>query len=1820
MDKEELSFFDLLEQIKDFGAIKSPDFIALALPLLEEVCELHENNMVAFITSIDQIGHNNQKLCLNTKGKAILKADTPLFAKPARQGALDVSRGITESNDLDSHQIEQVNMEIHQDGKPIDAPLYMHNYKCWDHEKGHYNPLTDVFVLGQILASLAFNLDFRNSDDLELFVANRESLFFLNKNLHPTILNVIFEMTNLYVEERTANLEEVLTKLKNYREYNPENYVDLTQTEGFRNQDISERDNWILSKLKNRLFDISRRNKLLYFTDRQSFLNLTLGSVPLLLDYKNIREKDLIYWNDEIRQKLIKKKKLPLNSYLEFKENRFLATTLNKIRLEARKSKNEYGFSQLRTVIAFLHWYNFKENREERITSPLLLMPVEVIKKKGVEDQYTLNFSDGEAEINPVLSHYLKDLYDIALPDFIDLETTSIEDLVASIEKQIAIGGTGIRLKWRQKPRIQLIHSIAKKNFSMESKKLEKRSRGLNLRSFSYSYNKDDFQPLGLQIFNERIRHKNNALEYIINEDLNPADNFAVSEKNRTFYTTDNDGELNPLIWEIDTCNITLGNFNYRKMSLVRDYNEIINASIKNNIFEQLYSEIPKRVEIAEKEDEHLRANYPIILSDPTQSKAVQIARSGESYIIQGPPGTGKSQTITNLIADYIARDKTILFVCEKRAALDVVFHRLKNRKLDELCCLIHDSQADKKAFIQNLKETYTDFLEKDLDHASIGRQRDVIIDSLNEEINKISYFHQVMTDGDVPPLELFEVLHATGQGRTLPSEIELIHFPLYTEWKENREGIVQWFEQLKINDFRGYIADYPLVRLSPEILGESNYKAAILDRLNKCTALLDEFNEMLDDLDENDSDGRTISNWAELFELALKVKGLLQADKLSVFKPQSKEAAHLSSIKKDIDSKRSLQQDLEKQNHNWRIKFSKDDSEAALAQYLGFKKSIFRFINPNYYKLKSQINEAYDFDAHKIRPQVTTILEKLISEHEAEEQVRSLKKQAEEEFGLTCFDEEYGWIETMQQNPHEAITAWTDSDHRGYLQSLSAFSASFKELLTIGEMIFGEPGRFNLSELEDKLLISNKALNSLSAFVPFILNASQLSDEMRGCLYRKKWALPDFDYNLAYKSLAGIYEQERQFSDMDEDALRVSISRVNALLDKYYDSNVEAIRSKIRSQFLEKVRITESAAAQLSNDEKIAKKSLSSARRILENEFGKSMRYKSIRELTSSNAKELMTALKPVWLMSPLSVSDIMPIDQSIFDVVIYDEASQITVEEGTPSLFRAKQTIVVGDEMQMPPTNFFSTITLQDEEEEDIESKIGISLDADSLLNQSSRKLSSVMLGWHYRSRHESLISFSNAAFYKRELLTIPDSVIHHSDREPLHPIVDISQKPDITKVLDRSISFHYLENALYEKRKNKDEATYIASLTAEFLKQKVRKSIGIVAFSMEQQSEIEEALNRLAGDDPQFDTLLEEEYQREDEDQFSGLFVKNLENVQGDERDIIIMSVCYGYNSNGKMLMNFGPINRRGGEKRLNVIFSRARKHMVVVTSILPNEIKNDYNDGANYFKKFLSYAKHISQGELPKANLILDGMFSYGEQEKEKRLNPMILQLRAALEKKGYEVEPDIGQSHFKCDLGIKKPGENRYLLGILIDKREHYANENVLEQYCQKPEILNTFGWKVATVYAKDWLEKPGRVLERIEQLLSGKERSHKVDIEELIADKVSSHEPVNNRTEVTEDLRQETTREEKVEPEEENNAVDAKDNSLFERYEYVGGNSNKYWEINVEGTTVTVQYGRIGNRPQVKVKTFETNERALSEKKSMASKKLKKGYIKAIKS
>src|SRR6185503_17143981 len=382
--------------------------------------------------------------------------------------------------------------------------------------------------------------------------------------------------------KRAPDLAQVISRLENYREQ-PEEF-DFTRIQGFKESGLTGKRRMIQSHLRDRLFEISRRNRLVYFKPTLQTLNLTVASVPLPLDYRNIKLEQLFVWHPELAAAISEGAPLSLGKYLRFEDAPYIPGVLDKIISEARRDRAEFGFAHLRLVLCFLRWNNLKEAPNERIHSPLLLLPVELTKKKGVRDSYLLDPTTSEAEVNPALRHHLKALYNLTLPERVDLRDTSLDQFYESLKAQIQSSEPGVSLNWIDRPQIQLIHEKARQRLDQYRRRMKlqaRRARGTARPE--YSYDRENFRPLGLQLFLEKVRPTPMPLRDVMGaapqarlphivEHSGPAAPGNVLETERQMFSLSDGENQNPYSWDFDLCSLTLGNFNYRKMTLVRDF------------------------------------------------------------------------------------------------------------------------------------------------------------------------------------------------------------------------------------------------------------------------------------------------------------------------------------------------------------------------------------------------------------------------------------------------------------------------------------------------------------------------------------------------------------------------------------------------------------------------------------------------------------------------------------------------------------------------------------------------------------------------------------------------------------------------------------------------------------------------------------------------------------------------------------------------------------------------------------------------------------------------------------------------------------------------------------------------------------------------------------------------------------------------------------------------------------------------------------------------------------------------------------------------
>lgn len=1722
-----MPFAEYLSQRLEAGGFTTEDALASVLPLFRQAAAAHRAGLVAPLQGINAIQVENHRLWYEeAQAKKPSNALARLRELESAAGAAARAVQVVGHYRLDV-QVEEgvdrvVSLQIGKRGDPVTQPVYLPGYLSWEHEIGHHDPLTDVFVLGLILASCACGLDLNDPDDLAAFVQRRRNLFELNPQLHPVLAKAIARMTELDRHRRPQDLSALLRTLENYRDQDVDFELDLARVPTFASADRRGKRALILSCLQQRLFEISRRNRLLHFRATAQVVNLTWASVPLSFDVANIRPEQILTWGHAFKDALTAGGAISLNKYLRFEEALYLPGQLDEIRNEARRDQTEFGFAQLRLVVCFLRWANLKEKPPERYDSPLVLLPVRLAKTKGVRDVYTLEPVGVEAEINPVLRFHLKQLYAVELPEFIDLSQASLDDLHAHIAAKVQASEPAVTIEKIDRPRITLIHARAQRRLEQYRRRVRLSGRGV--RSFldiDYSYERDNYHPLGLRLFQTRIAPPEPRLRTLIEEtprprtQMLPALDGAVEEKERHLYSQAEE-ETNPYRWEFDLCNVTLGNFHYRKMSLVRDYSVLLEKNEEHAAFDRIFSLEPRETPAEPPAPLPLDDSYPIVNCDPTQASAIALARTGKHFIIQGPPGTGKSQTITNLIADFVAQGKRVLFVCEKRAAIDVVYHRLQQAGLRELCCLIHDAQDDKKEFIFDLKATYEAFLATREDGTESERAQQM--GRLKAELAPLERYDAAMRDAPeragLPLIRLLQRAITLHDNVPPLSPRERESLPTFHFWHAHAGTIERLRDQVQTLRPDGVLAHHPLRRLHCRYGQMARPLQTLQETLPKVTSLLGTLLEELQALELPAECWDTSDKLRQLADYAESLLFLAEHDLLGLLAPKSDSAKRLAAQRKKFAAKEQELKRAQAATGAWRQKLSPEDTRAALLQVRQQEHSVTRFLSLSWWRLRGILRRSYDFASHRVQPAYSQVLELLQHEQQIAAELDQLEVEARDEYSFESSFQDFCTRVLAAVDGVDRLPAFLQTFHRHVtttahgnesVLALAKLQANVVRLLDGLADTLADVADLPLEEVHKETTRIAESLDALHDFLPCLKELAALPQPLADAWRRLPLTAEQLEAAIAERTLVDIRRADPALARFNSTLHEKHRTRLEQLHEHWHTVNAQAVRSRQCRRFLDHVRSATLPHGQLTPEQKEFKVLYNRGRRELEHEFNKTMRFRSIRDLVAGDSGLVLQDLKPVWLMSPLSVSDALPL-RALFDVVIFDEASQVTLEEAVPAIFRARQVLVVGDEMQLPPTSFFSSKTADEEERLLLEDASGqeveYDLSSNSFLNHAARNLPATMLGWHYRSRSESLISFSNAAFYQGRLLTVPDVALPPARLGEI--VVQRAEEglANVEDLLERAVSFHFLEKGIYEQRRNTAEAEYIAQLVRGLLaaaprpdapkdengSRDQRMSIGIIAFSEAQQGEIEQALQRLARTDDDFRSRLDAEWEREEDGQFVGLLVKNLENIQGDERDVIILSVCYGHGPNGKMLMNFGPINQNGGERRLNVAFSRARKHMALVSSIRHHAITNDYNDGARALKNYLRYAEACSCGDLQAARRVL------WETNPVERLaataestNVVVAQLATRLRERGYEVETHVGQSAFRCNLAVRVGGESRYRLGILVDTDGYYQNSNLLERDVLRPRLLRHFGWNVALVLTRDWLEDSNAVLQGLEQ-------------------------------------------------------------------------------------------------------------------------------------
>ncbi|SDJ82459.1 DUF4011 domain-containing protein [Paenibacillus naphthalenovorans] len=589
---------------------------------------------------------------------------------------------------------------------------------------------------------------------------------------------------------------------------------------------------------------------------------------------------------------------------------------------------------------------------------------------------------------------------------------------------------------------------------------------------------------------------------------------------------------------------------------------------------------------------------------------------------------------------------------------------------------------------------------------------------------------------------------------------------------------------------------------------------------------------------------------------------------------------------------------------------------------------------------------------------------------------------------------------------------------------------------------LFDNVEELQRTDLTSILLKISKCLNNISSLEEWI-DFRSIRDEC------KKEGLSEYvqkveELKIDKDLIVGTFL--KRFYRLWVDSVILKFPAVNSFRSRSHDEIIrEFNRLDITQLSLARTRIKERLVSRLP-DLNMATMAMDEIG-ILKRELGKQRKILPLRKLFKAIPNLLLT-LKPCLMMSPLSVSLFLDAENYNFDVVIFDEASQVCTEDAIGAIMRGKQVIIAGDNKQLPPTNFFAANTsdgdfdgdgADDEEFDDTDA-------FESILDESLTVLPERTLRWHYRSRHEHLIAFSNAKIYNHNLITFPS----HIDKVP-----------------DHGVEYIYVENGVYDrgsKKCNVKEATRVAELVYEHFRNYPERSLGVVTFSEAQQQAVETAIRQLRLQNQEFEKFF-------NEDKEEAFFIKNLENVQGDERDTIIFSIGYAKDSNGIMYMNFGPLSRSGGYRRLNVAITRAKYNVKLVGSIRPTDIKLE-STNAEGVKMLRSYIEFAMNGP----DAILNEL-TYSDSVNVD--SPFEESVYDFLVKNGFMVATQVGCSGYRIDLAVKHPTlSGRFVLGIECDGATYHSARTARERDRLRQTILEDIGWKIYRIWSTDWIKDP----------------------------------------------------------------------------------------------------------------------------------------------
>ncbi|MCB0032534.1 MAG: DUF3320 domain-containing protein [Anaerolineales bacterium] len=1053
-----------------------------------------------------------------------------------------------------------------------------------------------------------------------------------------------------------------------------------------------------------------------------------------------------------------------------------------------------------------------------------------------------------------------------------------------------------------------------------------------------------------------------------------------------------------------------------------------------------------------------LSHSHQVVDADSSQALAILDVHDGRNLVIQGPPGTGKSQTITNLIAEAVGHGKTVLFVSEKMAALDVVKRRLDGLGLGDAALELHSHKATKAAVVEEIGRTM-----------ALGQpQEQGLFTELGDLMQVTHRLNDYATAMNTPiyhsgrtPYEAYGrliQLKQTLEGIELPQPPTLSMYgwsaEKYATVRQHLALMQEHFGRMgppRQHPFYGSLRDTAQPDDETRIRAVGQQTAEAFSRLRGRTAevaLLFGLSEpqTMAEIKQTVTAAERIVNAPNLFALDIANRAWYnQAPQITAALDAGERIAY-------------LQQEYD----DWLIPAAWSQDVLDIRQPLIVHGNrTFRFLSSDYREAKNKLLGLCRQELPETAAQQVALVDAILEVQEHFPTVKTHETLLAQLFGARWNGLENTkwyelinagyWVISLHKEINEGaypdeilayLSQGFDVDKRTALQTavveataaLESYEANWRtlrQLITITAQVQAlaaheqqlwryvrEAHRFGEWITYQQHTRHGPAADLLTLW-PAVENWPLLGQQLVNYfdhLYFEQLV----DTTLNANPILGNFEGQTQQTAVE--------------LFQYLDAEfLRQNRYRLAHEHWRKLpQFT--AAGQIG---------------LLQHEVSKKRSHLPIRQLVTE-AGPAMQRIKPIFMMSPLSIAMYLPPDTLEFDLVIFDEASQVRPVEAFGAIMRGRQTVVVGDSRQLPPTTFFDRVLssgsdngLIEEDDDDEFTDEFITASNESILDLFVAKgAPQRMLRWHYRSRHESLIAISNREFYSNQLILFPS--------------------PDANRS-EVGLKLRHLPDTVYDRggtRTNAQEAQAVAAAVMAHARTSPELTLGVAAFSSAQREAIEEALERLRREN--LDT--ESFFNAHTAEPF---FVKNLENVQGDERDVIFISIGYGRDAEGKVNLNFGPLNPAGGERRLNVLITRSRRRCEVFTNIKADDIdlNRTQSHGIAALKAYLAYAENGQLEELapaiPRQTTIFEKVI--GE----------------ALTAAGYQIVQEVGRNGVVIDVAVRDPREpQRYLLGILCDGDNYGRALFARDRDRIQPAVLNGLGWNIQRVWSTTWVNAP----------------------------------------------------------------------------------------------------------------------------------------------